>query len=249
MPHLAQSAFSSNGFTRTQETNDAMSVSQPDDRIKQLISESLHHAIQHFDDADAIAQIRSINTIGCLLLNHLTGKDYSPVAGSIEVRAGGQPFGVEAMEADASRPHYQWILGAGPDDEMEFVDFGARYWKQWAEAEGIAWNAEPPPNMVWELAAHIPEDLAVYTAAPDLSANVCKAIDEFIETPTNRETLLQWEDAVNDAVDYLMEIPEGVDYLVEAGIASWEDEEDGFEDLDYKDEDEEFEDEDNGARL
>lgn len=224
-----------------------MSVSQPDDRIKQLISESLHHAIQHFDDADALARIRSINTIGCLLLNHLTEKDYSPVAGSIEVRAGGEPFGVEAMEPEPSRPHYQWIVGTGPDDVMEFVDFGARYWKQWAEAEGVAWNAEEPPPVVWEVTEHIPEELAVYSVAPDLSANVCTAIDEFIESPTNRDTLLQWEDAVNDAVDYLMEIPEGIDYLVEAGIASWEDE-DGFEDEDFEDEDEEFEDEDNGAR-
>ena len=225
-----------------------MSVAHPDDRIKHLISESLDHAIQHFGDEDALAKIRSINTIGCLLLNHLTDKDYSPVAGSIEVRAGGEPFGIQAREAEASHPHYQWIVGTGPDDAAEFIDFGARYWKEWAQMEGIAWNAGPPPTVLWEPAEQVSEDLAVYTVAHELSANVCKAIDKFIEDPNNHDTLVQWEDAVNDAVDYLMEFPEGIDYLVEAGIASWEDEE-GGEDLEFEDADEELEDDNNGARF
>ena len=208
-----------------------MSAPHLDDKMKQLISESLDHAIKHFDDADVVAKIRSINMIGCLLLGHLTDGDYSPVAGSIEVRAGGEPFGIEADGADASQPYYQWVVGMDPDDTMEFVDFGARYWKEWAETAGVAWNAGPPPNVVWGPAKQIPEETAVYSFDPELSTNVCKAIDECIEAPANRDTILQWEDAVNDAVDYLMDTPEGVDYLLEAGLASWDDEE-AFEDED-----------------
>jgi len=225
-----------------------MSAPHLDDKMKQLISESLDHAIKHFDDADVVAKIRSINMIGCLLLGHLTDGDYSPVAGSIEVRAGGEPFGIEADGADASQPYYQWVVGMDADDTMEFVDFGARYWKDWAHAKQVGWNAGPPPNVVWDLAEQVPDELAVYTVAPELSANVCEALDDFIEAPANHDAVVQWEDAVNDAVDYLMEIPEGVDYLLEIGIASWGDEE-GFEDLDYEDEGEELEDEDNGARF
>ncbi len=209
-----------------------MSVTYPDDTVKQLISEGLHEAVQALGEENDVARIRLINTIGCFLLTHLTGTEYAPVSGAIEVRAGGEPFGLEASTPSEGKEHYVWIAGTDPDGALEFVDFGARYWPEWAQAEGVRWNAETTPTMVWGPHPEIPEDLAVYTLDDSLSADVCEALDEFINSET--ETIEAWEEAVNDAVDYLMETDEGVNFLVEAGIAEWG-------------EDEDFEDEDNGA--
>ena len=90
----------------------------PED-LRRIVGEKLHEALVPLM-APSIRHVAAINTIGCYLLCHLTDNEYEVVAGSLTVRQGGAPLG---LEADASRvdddQYYLWIERRQDDGRVD----------------------------------------------------------------------------------------------------------------------------------
>ena len=197
-----------------------MSTPCPSVEVKQLIADALHHGVSSFMEP-SITHIGPINTIGCYLLRFMTGGAFYPVAGSITVYAGGAPFGVRAdLERVHEHAYYLWIEGQIDETAAaEIIDFGARYWMDWAQEQGALWLKAEPSSHVWAAADAVPESLAVYETDPKVSAVVRHHLENAVASRQDPETLQQWEDAVNSAVDYLLEFPSSAQYLMDLGLA------------------------------
>lgn len=195
-----------------------MALNVPPDNVREVIANSLHDALCRVMQP-SILHIAPINTIGAFLLRHVTGLDYRPVAGSIEVLCGGNAFGLEAhIENVESHLYYVWIEGK-TGERSELVDFGSRYWTQWAAERGIPWLAGPPPPYVWSARSEVPPWIARYHPHPEITAVVRRAIDLAISAPEPEETVIQWETAINGAIDNMLDNEVGAGFLVAAGIA------------------------------
>lgn len=189
------------------------------ERVRAIIADALHTAIGEVMQP-SVANIAPLNTIGCYLLKHLTRADYVPVAGSIEVGCGGGTLSLHAhVENVEAHKYYIWIQRRRSDGDLELVDFGSRYWLDWAIDTGALWPGGPPPDFVWSPAGEIPSSLATYTPNEEITMLVRSAIDRAIRAAEPDESVRVWETAVNRAVDLIMLSPEGLQFLVDAGIA------------------------------
>ncbi len=186
--------------------------------VREVIADSLHGALLKFMEP-SVMHIGPINTIGCFLLKHLTGDGYVPVAGSVEVRCGGAPFGIQAhIENIDIHGYYVWIECDRGAEGIELVDFGARYWKPWALEEGVLWAGPSPPKCSWGL-KHEVKGFAEYTPHQEISNTVRRAIEEAVAVQQPESSVAKWEAAINDAIAAMLDTEDGLHYLVDAGIA------------------------------
>jgi hypothetical protein len=191
----------------------------PPAEVRRLIGDALHHAVAKLFEP-SIIHIAPINTIGCFLLQHLFRREYRPVCGSVRVRGGGQPFALEADPSEIeAHEYYLWIDAVHPDGKVERVDFGTRYWTEWARGMGVLWLGGKPPAPLWGWAADLPADLAEYEFEPTITARVQNLIGEAIAHRTEDSPAATWEKAINDALDYMAATDEGMAFLVQVGAA------------------------------
>lgn len=196
--------------------------------VREIISDSLHAALLKFMQP-SVTHIGPINTIGCFLLKHLTGDDYLPVAGSVEVRCGGSPFGVQAhIENIDVHAYYVWIECDHGGGNVELIDFGARYWRPWATDEGVLWTGPEPPKFMWGPKEAL-NGYAEYTPHHEISISVRHAIEEAVEVLRPDSSVAKWETAINDAIDGILNTEAGLDYLIRIGIAKPVDDEEPFQ--------------------
>jgi hypothetical protein len=188
------------------------------ERVRGIIADALHAAIGEVMQP-SIEHIAPINTIGCYLLKHLTRADYVPVAGSIEVGGGGALSLYAHVENVEAHTYYLWIQRSCSDGDLELVDFGSRYWLDWAVNTQTLWIGGPPPDYIWSPAREIPSSIATYTPNHEVTMLVRRAIDRAIRSPGVEESVTTWETAVNRAIEVIMGSPEGLRFLVDAGIA------------------------------
>jgi hypothetical protein len=192
--------------------------------VREVIADSLHAALLKFMQP-SVMHIGPINTIGCFLLKHLTGDGFVPVAGSVEVRCGGTPFGIQAhIENIDIHAYYVWIECDRGAHGIEVVDFGARYWKPWASGEGILWSGPSPPKFVWGLHDEL-NGYARYSPHDEISDTVRRAIEDAVAVLKPDSSVEKWETAINDAIDAMLDTEAGLDYLIKTGIARPVDEE------------------------
>jgi len=190
----------------------------PPEGVRAAIADALHVALTSVMDP-SITHIAPINTIGCFLLRHITGVQYVPVAGSITVNAGAQRFGIVARpEHISDHEYYVWSEARYADELVEIVDFGSRYWKDWAEKEGVLWVGEPPPNAVWAWRAELPETVAYYEEQPGVTNDVRGAIEQAVSVTDSDPSVQVWEQTINAALEKLMEHDESHAYLHERGV-------------------------------
>ncbi len=195
--------------------------------VREIIADSLHNALLRFMQP-SITHIGPVNTIGCFLLKHLTGDNYVPVAGSIEVRCGGTPFGIQAhIENIDIHGYYVWIECAR-EGGTELVDFGARYWKPWAKDEGVLWTGPAPPAFTWGM-QHELNGYAEYTAHEEISNAVRHAIEDAVSVLKPDSSVAKWETAINDSIDGILNTEAGLEYLIQIGIAKPVDDEEPFQ--------------------
>lgn len=191
----------------------------PRGEIQRVIADALHASISEAM-TPSIAHIGPINAIGCFLLRHLTGVHAEPVAGSIEVRCGGVPFGMEAhIENVESHMYYVWVEADLGDHGIELIDFGSRYWRDWASELHALWGGAPPPAFVWGAKGEIPGSIAEYAAHEEITYLVREGIHRAIVEQEDETCVAVWEGAINATIDRLMENDLGLQYLVDIGIA------------------------------
>lgn len=199
----------------------------PTPEVRAIISDSLHAALSRFMQP-SVTHIGPINTIGCFLLKHLTGEEFVPVAGSIEVRCGGTPFGIQAhIENIDIHGYYVWIE-CDRGDSVELVDFGCRYWKQWAADEGVLWTTPPPPAFAWGPKPQL-NDIAEYSGHYEITNAVRRAIQDAVAVLKPNSSVANWETAINDSIDGILNTEAGLEFLIQAGIAKPVDEEEPFQ--------------------
>ncbi len=196
-----------------------MSYCLPAPEVQHLIADALHHAVSRVMDP-SVNHIAPINTIGCFLLQHFFHREYRPVAGSVRIHAGGQSFGREARVEDLeNHEYYLWVQAVGEDGRVELVDFGARYWRDWAKSEGVLWLKDAPEPVMWQWLDEVSPDTAVYEPHSDLTHGIQEGVGRAIAHRQKGDVVDTWENAINDAIDYLMEDEAGLRFLVETGIA------------------------------
>lgn len=197
----------------------------PDAQIRTLVADAVHHAVSKLFEPSVI-HVAPVNTIGCFLLQHLRQREYRPVAGSVRVRAGGTPFGLEASLAEIdAHEYYVWAEAAHPDGRIELVDFAARYWRDWARGLGVLWVGGPSPAAVWDWKDEVPPELAEYETDPEITARVQYTVGRAIAERDAQGPVQAWEDAINDAIQYMAASEEGIAFLAGAGLAEPLDEE------------------------
>jgi hypothetical protein len=190
----------------------------PPEGVRTVVADALHDALTDVMEP-SITHIAPINTIGCFLLRHITGVQYVPVAGSITVNAGAQRFGIVAQpERIDDHEYYVWSEARYAEGEAEIVDFGSRYWKDWAEKEGVLWVGEPPPPAVWAWRAELPETVAYYEEQPGVTNDVRGAIEQAVSSADPDPSVQVWEQTINAALEKLMENDESHAYLHERGV-------------------------------
>ena len=129
----------------------------PSEELRAIIGDAVHHAVSKLFEP-TVVHAAPINTVGCFLLQHLFGRSYQPVCGSIAIQAAGTPFGLEARADDLdSHEYYLWGELVHDDGSIEQVDFAARYWPAWAKGIGILWVGRPVPTPLWTLKASLSE--------------------------------------------------------------------------------------------
>jgi hypothetical protein len=203
-----------------------MDVGFPADGVRAVIAECLHAAVGTVL-APSFTHSGPINTIGCFLLRHLTGVNYLPVAGSIGIIGGGEPFGIEAhVENVQAHKYYVWIEADGGDHGVERVDFTSRYWSNWAAEQAVRWTAGPPPPFVWGPADTTGGGMARYTPHAEITRLVRAGIDQAIASRDTNASVAAWEAAINECIDRMMDTPASLQFLVEMDIAQPIDDED-----------------------
>ncbi|MBX7258454.1 MAG: hypothetical protein K1Y02_18975 [Candidatus Hydrogenedentes bacterium] len=196
-----------------------MDLQWPRGDIRKIIADALHASLSEAM-TPSITHIGPINTIGCFLLKHLTGVNAEPVAGSIEVRCGGVPFGLEAhVENVEDHMYYVWIEADLGDQGVELIDFGSRYWREWAGEQFALWGGAPPPTVVWAQKAEIPPSVVEYTQNEEITYLVREGIHRVIVEQEDESCVTVWEQVINSTIDHLMENDTGLQYLVDIGIA------------------------------
>lgn len=197
----------------------SMSQSLPSPEVRRIIADALHHAVSQVMDP-SIDHVAPINTIGCFLLQHFFHRAYRPVAGSVRVHAGAQSFGREARIEDLeNHEYYLWIQAEDDEGRVELVDFGARYWRAWAKTEGVLWVKDAPEPVVWQWTDQLAPDCAAYEPHPGLTHGIQEGVGRAIAHRRKGDVVDTWENAINDAIDYMMEDEVGLRFLVDAGIA------------------------------
>lgn len=200
----------------------------PATEVREVIAESLHAALLNVMQP-SVTHIGPINTIGCFLLKYLTGCDYVPMAGSVEVRCASVPFGIQAhIENIDIHAYYVWIECDRGDEGVELVDFGSRYWKAWAADEGVIWAAATPPAFVWDWKAET-SCWADYHTHGEISTAVLRAIEDAIAAHQPDRSVDRWEAAINDAIDRMLDSEIGLKFLLDAGIAKPVEEDEPFQ--------------------
>ncbi len=195
-----------------------MEFVSPAEGVRAVIADCLHAAVETIL-TPSISQIGPINTVGCFLLKHLTKVNYLPVAGSVEVLCAGERLGIKAdIENLESHHYYVWIEGDHGERGIELIDFGSRYWRDWADQAAVAWAGEAPPPYVWGPARDVCARVARYSAHGEITQIVRKGIAEAINADGN-PSAAAWETAINEAIDGIMNDPCGLAYLVDQGIA------------------------------
>ncbi len=187
--------------------------------LREVVAEALRNAVEEFMQP-SVHHTAALNTIGCYLLCHLTSFQYEPIAGSIDVRQGGNPL---TLRADPARidehEYYLWIERPLDDGRIELIDFASSCWQEWAKDESALWLGGPPPAFVW---AHVDEiDTAIVRYKPDAEiTNIVRtALHNVFRSEEQPEQVKQWEAAINTSLDVLVNDPRAIDFLVDAGIA------------------------------
>ncbi|MCC6794338.1 MAG: hypothetical protein IT366_04410 [Candidatus Hydrogenedentes bacterium] len=167
----------------------------------------------------SIRHVAAINTIGCYLLCHLTDCEYDVVAGSVIVRQGGAPLG---LEADASRvdddQYYLWIERRQDDGRVELVDFAARCWADWAREEQVLWLG-PAPEIVWTYVDELRETVARYTPNAEITNMVRVALHNAFRSEDAPPEVAQWESVINATLELLTQDRRSLEYMIARGIA------------------------------
>ncbi len=190
----------------------------PSDEIRAAVADALHEALTEVMDP-GVTHIAPINTIGCFLLRHITGVQYVPVAGSITVNAGAQRFGIVAMpERIADHEYYVWSEARFDDGSVAIADFGSRYWKRWAEDEGVLWTGEPTATAIWTWRAEVPDSIAYYEEQPAVTNDVRGAIEQAVSTAPPEPAVQVWEQTINGTIDRLLENDASRAYLEARGV-------------------------------
>ncbi len=196
-----------------------MSFQWPSGEVRQVIADALHESLSEAM-TPSITHIGPINAIGCFLLKHITGVNAVPVAGSIEVACGGVPFGMEAhIENVEAHMYYVWIEADLEEQGVEVVDFGSRYWREWAGEQFALWAGAPPPPFIWGPKAALPSSIVHYAAHDEITEIVRDGINRAICEQEDETCVALWEEVINATIDRLMENDTGLQYLVDAGIA------------------------------
>lgn len=191
----------------------------PEREVQHILADALHHAVSRVMDP-SINHIAPINTIGCFLLQHFLKREYRPVAGSIRVATGGQALAREARVQDIeNHEYYLWVEALYEDGRVELVDFGARYWRDWAKSEGVLWIGPTPPTVLWAWKDSVAADQAIYEKHDAITSTIQTGVGRAIAHRQKGDVVDTWENAINDAIDYLMEDEVGLRFLVEVGIA------------------------------
>ena len=196
-----------------------MSTTPLPPELRDAVAEALRQAVSGFM-GPSIHHVAALNTIGCYLLCHLSSLQYETVAGSVVVHQGGSPV---ALRADAGRidehEYYLWIELVHAGGRVELVDFASRCWQDWARNEQTLWIGPPPPLFVWSFADELDPGVARYAPDPAITTVVRTALHNVFQSADPPDQVKQWEQAINDAVDILLEDPRAIDFLVQAGIA------------------------------
>jgi len=200
----------------------------PGAEVREVIADSLHAAMLNIMEP-SVMHIAPINTLGCFLLKYLTRDNYVPVAGSVEVRCGGAPFGLQAhVENIDIHAYYVWIeCNRGPGG-IELVDFGTRYWQAWAADEGVLWSAPPPPRFLWQGKDTV-DSVAGFEANYEITVALQKAVQDAVTAQKPDATVLRWESAINDAIERMLDSQAGLQFLLDVGLAKPVDEEEPFQ--------------------
>ncbi len=200
----------------------------PAPEVREVIADSLHAALLNIMQP-SVTHIGPINTIGCFLLKYLTRDNYAPVAGSLEVRCGGAPFGIQAhVENIDIHAYYVWIECHRGADGVELVDFGTRYWQAWAADEGAPWTASPPPRFLWQPKEEV-GPVAEYGANYEITVAVQKAVEKAVTAQNPDAKVMRWEVAINDAIERMLDSEAGLKYLLDAGLAKPVDDDEPFQ--------------------
>lgn len=194
-------------------------MSLPESSFQELIGDAVHYAASKLFEPSVI-HAAPINTIGCFLLQHLMQREYRPVAGSINVAAGGTPFGLEAkLEQLDAHEYYLWIEAPREDGRVELVDFASRYWRNWAKGIGVLWLGAPPPDVVWAWKNELSADLARYDGQPEITERVQYTVSTAVARRSPEGPVQAWEDAINDAIHFIASSEQGLAFLAETGLA------------------------------
>jgi hypothetical protein len=187
--------------------------------MRSLIADAVHHAASRLFEPSVI-HVAPINTIGCFLLQHLMQREYRPVAGSVNIAAGGTPFGLEArLDQIDAHEYYLWIEAVDEQGRVELVDFASRYWRDWAKGLGVLWIGDAPPGAVWAWKDEVEPSFARYDSHPEITERIQYTIMRAVSQRDPEGPVQVWEDAINDAIQYIASTEEGLAYLAEAGLA------------------------------
>lgn len=189
----------------------------PDD-LRGIVGEKLYEALVPLM-TPSIQNVAAINTIGCYLLSHLTGGEYDVVAGSLTVRQGGAPLGLQADETLVDEDqYYVWIERRQDDGRVELVDFAARCWADWAREEHVLWLG-PAPEIVWAYVDELRDTIAHYTPHAEITNMVRVALHNAFRSEDPPPEVAQWESAINATLDLLAQDPRALEYMIARGIA------------------------------
>lgn len=144
------------------------------DELRGIVGEKLYEALVPLM-VPSIHNAAAINTIGCYLLCHLTDGAYDIVAGSLVVRQGGAPLGLEADEGLVDEDqYYVWIERRQGDGRVELVDFAAQCWADWAREEQVLWLG--PAREWWAYVDELRDTVARYTPHAEITNMVRVAL-------------------------------------------------------------------------
>lgn len=192
----------------------------PDADVRHLIADSLHLALRELLEP-SVTHIAPINTIGCFLLQYLTGHPYGLACGGVAVETGSRALTLDAhWENLDAHLYYVWIERPHPDGRVELVDFGARYWKAWAAEEEQLWIGASPPPVVWGFEDALAGARVRYTPHEEITGVITRSLNAMLAEEKPDPVLATWQGVINKAVDHMMATQLGLSYLVTRGIAA-----------------------------
>ncbi len=188
------------------------------DELRGIVGEKLYEALVPLM-VPSIHNAAAINTIGCYLLCHLTDGAYDIVAGSLVVRQGGAPLGLEADEGLVDEDqYYVWIERRQGDGRVELVDFAAQCWADWAREEQVLWLG-PAPEIVWAYVDELRDTVARYTPHAEITNMVRVALHNAFQSEDPPAEVEQWESVINATLELLTQDRRSLEYMIDRGIA------------------------------